>query len=287
MVSPQRWGKTSAAQYIVSAVIQIHGKIPTLFVPMRKDVKSGVMPFFRYLLTLARYQYTANRGRTESDIRNLFTNCVVTRGRRSRHKMFILVIDEAQLLTVQQWNYVFNICNEADALGVNVFVLSVGQPKLLTTEAKLLIEGQEEISERFLQRNIPFRGIRSAEELRSVFSEIDQTCIRRNSSELLVAQYCPIAFSGGWRLSGEAIAFWNAFSAIYSQYQITKIELPMTYLFNAMNQFLITMSSQDVVNWVLPQDIHTRCVEKSGIVSSITSLIRRNKSTKDESGDVK
>lgn len=279
-VAPQRWGKTRAARYLCKALVKTFGPIPHLFVPLRESIKKGAIAFFSYLLNQAKYRYVHSAHRTETDLRNLFTECVATRARRSRHKMFLLVVDEAQLLTLEQWGFLFNISNEIDALGLNLVVLLVGQPKLVDAREKLLDDGREEIVERFLQRRLRFRGLVTCSELEFVLKALDEMEMPPGSGRRYLSHWCPLAVEGGWRLSSEAAAFWSEFKQLYNESNVRVVELPMTYVINSVNRFLVAVSKVDSVDLKRPDGIHKSSVSSSGVAASIVSTRRRQEKKK-------
>lgn len=287
MVAPQRWGKTSAAKYICLAITALFGHIPTIFVPMRSPIKAGGNSFFKFILTQARHKYANRAGRTETDLRNLTTECIVTRARRSKHKMLILVIDEAQLLTLEQWGFLFNISNEVDAHDLSLLVLSIGQSRLLKAAEGLLNDNREEISERFLQRRIRFRGLQTEAELKFVLQQLAKVEMPPGSGTLLLSRYLPKAMEGRWSIDQESGKLWTEFVAVYGDLGLKTVELPMTYVFNAINRFLLMASRADAVSLSLPDDFHRKCVRESGVSASINSALRREKKAREKAAQGK
>lgn len=281
LVAPQRWGKTRAAKYLCATMKFILGEIPIVFVPLRGNIKRGASSFFSFLLNQARYRYSASKGRTETDLRNLFTRCVVSRGKRTPHKLFVLVVDEAQLLTVEQWIFLFNISNEADSFGVSLVVIAVGQLPLLKHADHLLNEGREEIVERFLHRQLRFRGLLSADDLKFVFDGLDKLDeLSQKSPGKYLSRFCPRAIEAGWALATEADRFWNAFEEVFQEHKLKATELPMTYVINAVNRLLLSLATIDSDQMVVTDDLIKQSVSRSGIVFSIASAKKREVASK-------
>lgn len=280
LVAPQRWGKTRAARYLCASLAATFGPIPFVNVPLRSSMQKGPTAFYSFLLSQANYRHAKAKGRDDDDLRNLFTELVATRAKRSRHKMFVLVIDEAQELTPEQWGFLFNISNEVDTFRVNLVVLLVGQPGLQDAVAKLLTANHEEIVERFLLRQLRFRGLTSASELKFVLQALDELKLPNGDGRPYLSNWCPLAFDGGWRLANQADRLWEEFSQLYEKAGLKVVELPMTYVMNSVNRLLRDISKVDSRTLILPVDAHSRCVGGSGIATSIGSAKRRRSKTR-------
>lgn len=280
LIAPQRWGKTYAAKYLCRAMQSLVGPISWRIIPMRK-MKPGAHSFFGFLLTQLQYRYHWKKRMTEGEVRNLVTNCIASRGRASDLRLFVLVFDEAQLLTTEHWVYIFNIANEVDAFEVDLVVLTVGQMSLMNTKKDLLLDEREEITERFLQREIPFRGLQSPRELAVVLNRAQDAPIDKNSALGYVDLFLPRAAAAGWRLSSVADALWAAFVAVYEEAGLSTVDLPMTYVMSTVRRLLVALSHVDSESINVPSDMLRSSVVSSGINASIRSAKQRSAPSQD------
>lgn len=143
----------------------------------------------------------------------------------------VLIVDEAQFLTISQLSAFAEIFNELDGERVNAaFFFIANQDQFEPLGRTLLLDEYEYLRERFFSNLEQFFGIRSESELAACLASYDTYCVCQESKQTATEYFCPTLYGQGWRLASLASEYWRLYRERYG------IPLGMTSL--GMAQFV-------------------------------------------------
>ena len=271
-----RLGKTSGTRWVLSATQQIFGVLPFIEVPIRKQHQHNEGAFFQYLLKCCRHRFH-DRG-SVADKRDRLLEAMLNRARRSETRTVILFIDEAHQLNELEYQWIQNIGNEMDSVGVRMFCLLVGQHELSKKRDALILEGYEQIVGRFMTEEWSFRGLNSATEVESVLNAYDESYYPEESKggKEFVSYYIPNAFANGWRLSSLSGYVWAAYREVWKGLggNVDKLEVPMQYLSSTAISLLNSLAEIDCASLMVNPDVINKSVNESGFRNAMAQLLR-------------
>lgn len=264
-----RLGKTMATRWILGAIRQLMGYVPSLEVPTRDQRLASEREFFQYVLRCAKHKFydVGSAG----DKRDRLTEWLVARARRSPLNAFILFIDEAHRLTELHFTWLLNIDNELDMHGCRLFCLLVGQTELTDKKTRLIDRGMEQIVGRFMVREFEFPGIRNLSELTACLNEFNNTEYPAGSETTFPQIFIPHAVAGGeFKLDDLAPAVWSAFEGLSSRAAGEgAFEIPMHYLTASLTEMLYCLRKTDKSPLQVPEALIKKCVSASGYSDSL------------------
>jgi len=130
----------------------------------------------------------------------------------------ILIVDEAQLLSIEQLSVFAEIYNDLFDLRHNCTIFFVANENRFSPLAKELIKDENTyLRERFFNHVHHFYSLRNAKEVRACLDEYDQFVIRPSDQCKVLEYFCPTLYQSGWRLSKVAVIMWQIY---YEQYMI-------------------------------------------------------------------
>lgn len=165
--------------------------------------------------------------------RQLFKDQLITCARRARGKYVVLMIDEAQDMTLAEWLWLMGLQNELDYIGFRFSVFSIGSHQMQYQPNYLERTGNAHIVARFFVRDARFHGICNAAELKYVFNGYDEDSEwPAGSGTSFLKYFAPEAFEKKLRLANHADHIWNVFLSLIPEMakdkaQGIKPEIPM------------------------------------------------------------
>lgn len=245
-----RLGKTCATRWVLKALrgeLGLKCWIPWTEVPCRgieELSKKSSGPFFRHLLSSTKYRYSERL--TNDRLRKQTATHLVSRGLRSQMRTYILFFDEAHKLTEQRFEWLLELSNEMNQLGVRLFCLFVGQSELLDRRKEFINKGLEQLLERFMQAEFAFRGLESRSELEEVLHRYDEVEYPPKSGLRFPETFVPLACAAGFKLADLADPLWNEFRKIWVAAGLGEsVMIPMGHLAKALLKLLLPLASRD------------------------------------------
>lgn len=134
----------------------------------------------------------------------------------------ILIIDEAQFLSINQLSVFAELHNLLDEARINIMMLFVANQDMFGKMAANLIEPENKyIRERFFNNLYLFYGIRKATELNECFMALDGDS--KCPLQVSITESCaPNAYQDGFRLSQTTELVWELYCEEYRSYSSSK-----------------------------------------------------------------
>lgn len=248
--APSGVGK-SCALAVVDTMLR--AQMPGLCV-LRHDAQNVQVPsiraFFKHFLHTVRHPEL--RGETY-DLRVRLVSWLVDEGRYSGLNLVVLMIDEAQVMTIQDFNFLKDVFNELDKEGVQLITIMMAQdPDFMQVIDRLKHAGRLDLIARFAMRVLPFRPFNSAVDLSEVLDCID-TAIYPDGSEITWTEFFfPTAFSAGFRLKGELNPFMQAITDNAPKSKPVRFNYPARQVFVAIRSFMLDNAGADSASMAIP-----------------------------------
>ena len=260
---PFRHGKSTAAAFIRNSLKQSK-KMAVFWALLEEDSKQQDGPHSIW--------YDLLRG-SELDERNerlglirpydsLF-RCARADAARFDTNIVLLVIDEAQNLTLDKLGALKKFVDELIEHGLAPFVLLMAQPQVLTLPDRLKKQGRHDLVDRFFTQLYRFRGLQPGE-FRDVLAFYDNTEWPVGSGVTYTAHFAPKPWQRQWRMADQTGLFVSAFSQLAASLKVERTELGMKYLVTAVRALLIALQDRpDCVDNM--SDVVWSCVQQSGL----------------------
>ena len=143
----------------------------------------------------------------------------------------VLLIDEAQDLTLKEWKWLVGLQNELDFSGYLLSVISVGTHQLAYKHEFMASTGNAHVAARFMATHDQFHGLRSEYELQYVLNGYDlDSEWPRGSCQSFLEYFAPQDFLAGRRLSDSAPDFWKALVELTPATAKKYTEFPMQHI---------------------------------------------------------
>lgn len=240
---PSRLGKTKLRRFLALALpLQIPRVVIYTMTAHKYDHPSENV-FFADLLRATKHAMA--KSGTSAQKRDRLTEGMVGAAGASGQDRIILIIDQAHRMLDLHFDWLVDLYEDLDDRGVELFVLLIGEPSLTSMYEEFRRSGQMQIIGRFMAGQIEFTGIRRKADLRACLDCYDQKSrFPENTDWTFSRYYLPDAFSGGWRLTNHAAAFWSAFEEVYRSAACTgAMEIPMQFFARAVDRFLLEASA--------------------------------------------
>lgn len=211
---PSRFGKSRGIKWFLNDVLKERF---SNFVPIviwnRPEGRRLEGEFWNLLLLATQFYYASPlKTKKKSDARFLFKQQLVTMAKKARGNYVVILVDEAQSVTLSEWQWLLGLQNELDFEGFRLSVFSIGSHQMLYQPDYIARTGNAHIAARFFVRDARFFGIRNVAELTYVLNgyDLDSTWPVENGSSYL-QYFAPDAFNCGARLSSFAQVIWDLF----------------------------------------------------------------------------
>lgn len=261
----------SCALDVVEAMLQI--QMPGLCV-VKHDTHSQQVPsiraFFKHFLTTIKHSQL--RGET-FDLRQRLVNWLVDEAKLSGLNMIVLLIDEAQGMKMQDFNFLKDVFNDLNKEGVQLITILMAQaPDFAEVVATLKRERRLDLIGRFAMRILPFRAYNSATDLEQILRGIDEAVFPEGSGITWTEFYFPKAFQTGFRLVGQLNDFMKAITASAPKTRPMRFDFPARQAFVAIRTFMMDYAGSDGENMLVPVDAWKTVVAYAKIADSMEMM---------------
>jgi hypothetical protein len=243
---------------------------------MRNKIGRGVpsiRAFFKHFLKTVG---ECNLSGETYDLRLRLENALIDCGRNSSMKSVVLLIDEAQEMALQDFQFLKDIGNQLEEEGVQLVVIMMGQdPEFTAVIAKLKLAGRLDLISRFTLRHILFRGLSTECDIQAVLNAIDHQEYPIGSGCAWPQAFVPIAWIQGFRMVDQTAKLVH----------VLKEHLPMQTLANgvsarqfflAIRRFVIDYADLEIQGKALPDDLWHIAVEYA-LVEDAAEIAAQNK----------
>jgi type II secretory pathway predicted ATPase ExeA len=271
LVGQSRFGKTYCARYISRLLKEDFPKLVVLTVGSEKKKAPVESAFFENLLQAAEHKELKHGSNSEKR-RRLIARLVelVT---RSRQNLLVLFYDEAQRLFVEEYEWLRDVHDQLERRGIRMITFLIGQQKLLNQKNALRMQGETQIIGRFMIDELPFHGVRTADEAATCLNAYDEACYPLDSDWSYTRFYLPLAYEAGLRLVDQTVNAWAAFLAAHAAAGFRfPIDIPMQYFSRTVEIVLTDHSDHDAAGFALTPAIWEQAVHDARYVAAVEEL---------------
>lgn len=241
-----RLGKSKGIQWHLSSVLQerFSAVLPLVIWNRRPDSQTSETGFWHQLLLATRFEFiNPAKPRKKSEAIYLCLERFIAIAKSSECNYVVLLIDEAQDLTLKEWKWLVGLQNQLDYEGYLLSVFSIGSHQLGYRHEYMASTGNAHVAARFMAAHTRFHGLRSQDELVYVLNGYDVDSEWPAQSNISFLQYfAPTDFVSGRRLSDSANVFWNALCELCPNAVRKNLEFPMQHIAKAVEAALFRLA---------------------------------------------
>jgi hypothetical protein len=225
-----RFGKSRGVKFHVRAELEkrFRPKVPLVIWIRPPGVQTSEAGFWHEILEATNFEFLkAGRPAPATEGRKLVRERFITLARQARNNYVVLVIDEAQLVTYNEWQWLTGLQNKLDFAGYRLSVFSIGTQQMAYQHNLLGNSGNAHVAARFMVESARFHGISDIEQLEYVLNGYDCDSEWPSGSGRSFLQYfSQDNFERGRRLKDTAQDMWKALCAL----SLNAEEFPMQHI---------------------------------------------------------
>lgn len=240
-----RLGKTRAIiWYLADVLAERFGAIVPLVIWDRSDSLPTEAAFWHQLLVASNFQFVdPRRPAKKTEGAYLCLQRFISIAKNAGRNYVVLVIDEAQEMTLHEWKWLVGLQNRLDYSGILLSVFSIGSHQLGYRHEYLASTGNAHIAARFMAAHARFHGIRTLEEIRYVLNNYDVDSEWPAGSGISFLNcFAPTSFAQGKRLVDCAEYLWRALIELRPASVKNYTEFPMQHIARAVEEILSRLS---------------------------------------------
>ena len=255
----QRVGKSTCAQTIETLLKE---EFPNAAIMSFSATKRESRTTAMYIEMLrAEGQHVPNTPRFER-LENTLMTYILTQCLEKNSTQFVLIIDEMHNLEEKDFYLLLAIHNRLDKQKIRMTTIGFAQPEILMVRTALLASKSHHLIARFLSEPIPFSGCSTSEDLHAILQAYDEEKHYPEDSGISFTEFfLPIAFEGGFRLSGYSNQIWKELKKAASELESRAI--PMQHLTSTVAYLLLAARNLDDKQFKLKNAAITVAVERS------------------------
>lgn len=247
---PSRFGKSRGIKWYVRAALEerFQFSVPLVVWIRRPDMQVSEAEFWKSLLLASNFRFVdpMKKFNYRAGLRELFRDRMITLARTAQSNYIVLLIDEAQEMTLREWQWLLGLQNILDFEGFRLSVFSIGTQQIGYQHDYLAKSGNAHIAARFFVSHSRFHGLRDSDELNFVLEGYDQESEwPANSGKSYLHYFAPNLFLSGRRLSQCTNTIWQAFNDllpadvkhIFNKRSL-EIEVPMKHVALAVEEVM-------------------------------------------------
>jgi len=269
---PQRNGKSRACDYLAAILSHVLGyPIATLKWTIPQENAKTTRLFFQERMLQSGCQAVLHRDLAV--LRNRLFNHAADLATSLGAKRLVLIIDEAQCLSHDEYALLVYIFNELERRRLRPFVLLVGQPELHQVAEQWLNSDAQQMVGRFSTRTHDYLGIR-LDDLEQVLAGFDDEADGPEAT----AGYrtAPAAYTEGWRVAKLGPLMRNALKQVAAAQNVQEeIRLPMQYLRSCLLSMLYRIVQKRYSPDSLPLADAIDCVRASNFATVLQYYVRK------------
>lgn len=218
IVGDARLGKSWALRTLIDKLKTSEGEaIKVFYVSFAQRDKDTVRSvFFRVARQMGFNKI--KKAATSDEIADLLLGAFADAAVINRQRRVVLLVDEAQELTIDQLAAFAELYNDQDFAGNQLTIYFIANTQRIKTLTKELLETENEyLRERFFYNLYKFYGIRTLDDLKKCLAQFDQLRLSPDTTELLVAFHCPRMCADGIQLADLAEPMWDVYQTEYAR----------------------------------------------------------------------
>lgn len=259
-----RIGKTRAIHKLSIAIKEMYGEDIAIVNALMSEHKPNEKFFYLELLKDIGHSL-AKSYRSVTDLKSNLINHLITLCKSNKLGQLILFINEANFLSMDEYNYLIDIYNRLEREKLRMTVLLVGTKEIISTKTALIQMNKQQIIERFMIREYNFRGIVNKQDLQICLASYDYSEYPENSGWSFTRYFFPESFSDGHKLCEFADQLFEYFSELVGK---SLTEIPMQYVTSTIENCLRKYGSEGYNVYLPTKENWMQSIEDSGYVKS-------------------
>ena len=239
---PSRFGKSRGVKWHVRNVLEqrFEKRIPLHVWVRPPDSHVSESDFWVSLGQSVGLRYATTRA-TRGDRRRQLTEFLISSAVICGSNFVTLLIDEAQAMTIREWNWLLGLQNAMDWDGYRLSVFSIASHQMDYTYELLGKTNFAHVAARFMVAHWQFPGIRSVEEVEFVLQGYDVASEWPNGSGTTYLQhFAPDAYARGARLAPAASVLWKVLESLLPKNYNGDTEYPMQHIAWAVEEIMVS-----------------------------------------------
>jgi type II secretory pathway predicted ATPase ExeA len=229
-----RLGKSRALRWYMADVLseRFGAIVPLVIWNRRADQQTSESAFWHQLLLASKFEFVdPAKAPKRTEGAYLCVQRFIAIAKSAGRNYVLLLIDEAQDVTLREWKWLVGLQNQLDYEGYLLSVVSVGTHQLGYRHEYLASTGNAHIAARFMAAHARFHGIRNVEEVAYVLNGYDVDSEWPAGSGTSFLQYfAPTYFARGRRLNDCAERLWRALIELRPAQARNHTEFPMQHI---------------------------------------------------------
>ena len=229
-----RVGKSRCVQYFLKAILseRFDLQMPIVIVNHLSEMQRSPRYFWRQILRATNFEFTENlMTSSRVDCGYICKERFIALANSAEGNRVILLIDEAQDMSLNEWKLLVGLQNELDYSGYLLSVFSVGSHQMSYKHEYMAHSGNAHVASRFLAANTRFHGLQGCDELEYVLRGYDEGASWPAGGQISFHQhFSPASFSSGKRLADCAPKLWRALGELLPQTSHRNVEFPMQHI---------------------------------------------------------
>lgn len=241
---PSRFGKTRAVKYYLGQLLEERFGAPVpIFTWIRSLSFKTPSEFYKSMLSGFSHAYVGPKVPAHERLIAI-RELMIARADNCETNYVVLIIDEAQGLTTQEWLWILAIQNELDSDGYILSVFSIASHQM-TYEFDLMSRtGNPHIAARFLIDNWRFPGIESIDELEFILDGYDeQSKWPDDNGVSYLAHFAPHHYHNNKRLASCAPMLWECMVALLPINYKLEWSFPMKHVALSIEEILFDLAA--------------------------------------------
>lgn len=244
---PSRFGKSRGVKWHIRSILEERfGQRVPLHIWIRPpDIQTSESGFIRSLLSAFGYLFPQQR-QTKSAGRDALIELLMASAHACDTNFIVIIIDEAQAMTLKEWSWMLGIQNALDWHGYRLSVFSIASHQMGYEYELMGRAGFAHLAARFMVARWAFPGLTSEEELAYVLDGYDESSEwPAGSGQSYLAHFAPTYYRRGERLAECAGVFWRVLDEMLPASYRGEANLPMQHVAYAIEGVLFRLASGD------------------------------------------
>lgn len=275
-IAPPGAGKTFAIEIACQLLKRERPDLVTVVYDAQNQQLPSIRAFFKSFLDTLRH---TDRSGESYDLRARVVQWFIDSGRSSGTNMVVLFIDEAQTMTLKDFDFLKDVFNALGRSNVQLITILMGQdPDLKFVIDDIRSKQRLEIIGRFTMRLNKFRCFNSVRDIEYIFSGIDQAEYPSGTKKTWTQYFFPKAYENGFRLQGEAHKFFNIVIELSGSPKGRPVDMPARQTFLAIRTVMSDNMRSDSEEFSLTSEDWTKAITYSRIKEAM-GIMRAYSST--------
>ncbi len=241
---PSRFGKSKGMRWhLLDLLQQRFGRAIPLHMWSRvPEIHNSQSEFWKALLMATGHRYAKDR-HTCAARHDMFAEHLMSTAKACGSNFVALLIDEAQSMTVREWNWILGLQNLLEVQHHLFSVYTVSSHQMGYQYELMSHSGHPHVAARFMVTHAPFSGLTCEEEIKFVLEGYDFASEwPKRSGVSYLAHFAPDAYARGERLAHCAPTVWRVMNALLPEDYGGEPNFPMQHLALSVETILLNLA---------------------------------------------